>query len=78
MSALTYPGKPCIHGHGTRRYVSTGRCVECERLREQKRYLVRYVPKTRIRRGRLSWYGGGTKHDKEMSAAIDAMLGDGK
>lgn len=25
----TYRGKPCIHGHGTRRYVSTGRCVVC-------------------------------------------------
>jgi hypothetical protein len=27
----TYDGKPCQHGHGTQRYVSTGGCVECGR-----------------------------------------------
>lgn len=26
-----YDGKPCIQGHGTARYVSTGGCIECGR-----------------------------------------------
>lgn len=53
VDAKTYDGKPCIHGHGTRRYISTNGCVECSRLREQDRYLKRYTPKTGERRGRL-------------------------
>ncbi len=28
----TYDGLPCKHGHGTTRYVSIGKCVECSRL----------------------------------------------
>jgi hypothetical protein len=27
-----YDGKPCVHGHGTGRYVSTGGCIECGRI----------------------------------------------
>ena len=37
--AETYSGKPCIHGHGTKRYVSNGQCVECRRGWERARYL---------------------------------------
>ena len=25
-----YDGKPCVHGHGTRRRVSDGHCAKCE------------------------------------------------
>lgn len=35
----TYPGKPCVHGHGTKRYVSNNYCVECRRIYDRKRYL---------------------------------------
>lgn len=36
-------GKPCPHGHGTRRYVMTRKCVECCKIRDKIR------SKTRIR-----------------------------
>lgn len=29
--ATTYDGKPCLHGHGGRRYAVSGRCVVCAR-----------------------------------------------
>lgn len=35
---LTYnTGKPCKYGHMSERYVSGNKCVECNRLREDKR-----------------------------------------
>lgn len=32
-----YDGKPCRYGHGTQRYVSTARCVVCQRARTRER-----------------------------------------
>lgn len=32
MNKSRYQGKPCIHGHGTERYVSQGVCCVCSRL----------------------------------------------
>lgn len=37
-----YQGKPCIHGHGTERYIS-GPCCECSRLSARK-----YVGENRV------------------------------
>lgn len=31
-----FTGRPCKHGHTTNRYVSSGRCAECDRLRGQR------------------------------------------
>jgi hypothetical protein len=31
---LYYPGADCSYGHGGRRYIATGVCVECKRLRD--------------------------------------------
>ena len=28
---VRYHGRPCIHGHGTERYTTTGVCVTCNR-----------------------------------------------
>lgn len=46
----TYHGKPCIHGHGTWRYVANGRCVRCAQIDDRARFLATYVPKTARRR----------------------------
>lgn len=29
---IWFEGNPCRHGHGVRRYVSTGDCVKCQNL----------------------------------------------
>lgn len=34
----TYSGRSCIHGHGTRRYVSNGLCVTCVSISGKKIY----------------------------------------
>lgn len=31
MTALTYQGKPCAHGHDGTRYASNRKCVACSR-----------------------------------------------
>ena len=31
MSALTYQGKPCAHGHDGTRYASNRKCIACAR-----------------------------------------------
>lgn len=33
----TFDGKPCKHGHGTKRYTSNGVCVECTAIRSTER-----------------------------------------
>lgn len=37
IGSLVFNGKPCIHGHGDIRYVSSGRCVECAKGDARKR-----------------------------------------
>jgi 5-methylcytosine-specific restriction endonuclease McrA len=34
MNSIKYQGKPCIHGHGTERYVYDKRCVVCASIRQ--------------------------------------------
>lgn len=36
--ARTFHGKPCIHGHGTLRNWSTGKCVVCSKEQDNRRY----------------------------------------
>lgn len=33
-----YHGEPCVNGHGTLRYVISGRCVECDKANASKQY----------------------------------------
>ena len=34
---LYYPGPDCVRGHGAQRYIATGECVECKRLKGIRR-----------------------------------------
>ena len=36
LGLVHYDGAPCKHGHGTRRYVNTNHCVECNRAKSLK------------------------------------------
>ena len=33
-----FTGKPCLRGHVSIRYVSSGNCLDCEKLRDKRRY----------------------------------------
>lgn len=45
-----FTGRPCIHGHVARRYVSTGTCAECLRVR------ARLDEGTRPKRDRSAYF----------------------
>lgn len=38
---IHYEGLPCKHGHGTTRYVITGRCVVCDKENAARQYKSR-------------------------------------
>jgi hypothetical protein len=42
--SVYYTGKPCKNGHITLRYVTSGTCIECQRLsRLQERALIKAI-----------------------------------
>jgi 5-methylcytosine-specific restriction endonuclease McrA len=53
MNSVRYQGKPCIHGHGTERYVYDRRCVVCASIR-QNNYALQNPDK--FRQIRKSYY----------------------
>jgi hypothetical protein len=38
------PGAPCANGHNSERYIATGKCVECNRVK-RKRWCDRHPEK---------------------------------
>jgi hypothetical protein len=56
LGLIYYDGKPCLHGHGTKRYVANGDCVTCRNIIKAKAARAKRVARGAIKLGRKRKY----------------------